>query len=1034
MDVHLWPTWEKEVHDIMHSLFKELQSIFLAYTRSISEDSAEDAMEMSMDEFHDFVIDVGLETKKYKFDVMCNQFIKANATNTAQVRAQRQEEKRDAQSRGNDVPDWKKKPVAKVAGTSDGKEAKKDAELVLYEFLNMLVRIAFWRANPTFGNWVDKDKDGKKDKEDFVPVAYALSNMLNEVILPRAKRENSAAFRSKEMQDPKVTACLDGYKPKLKEWYDKKVADDSDNKGMTGISDKLGFDEWLRVIDRQDIVGEWEVEQMSEITGDESTKGVVKCRLSIPTCKAAFMDSQNAEQLGVGQADANSEQALLDFDEWLECLARIGVAKYSAVKQLDAAGKIKAFLQNFFGEKSEEDCLREATYIRAIRYDLGDSVPLKDESPEEHAAFLAEFKQLDLMGLYGFPLWEAEVHDLLHANFRELASIFRGYCKSLGEGSSDDSAKTMDLEEFHDFVIDVGLETDNGQPYTFEQMKEQFTKADKSGKGMAGPAANSELVLYEFLNVITRVSFHRLNPEFGELTMEHQDSLLPVPQCLEQTLREAILPKAHRDDAAEFRAKAMQQPEVTQALAEPRARLQAWYSTIPLDDNQKVGVTQWINALQGLNVIGTFTCTQGSDIVGDDRVGTEFKCRLSVPQAKAAFANAQKETGGALEDVSLDFDELLECIARCGVDKYRAVEQITTGGKVAAMVANILGDLNEEQVITKATYIHAERFKPSGSDAEWMTLWTKLNLSTLPGFPLWEKAVHDLLQDKREALGSIFRAYSASSLVGSATDMDMDEFHDFVIEAQLVTDAYGFDTMSGQFTKANAGSNDSVLELHEFLTMLVRISFFRANPQYGMRKGQDQKNAEKFEEVPLPGCLASLLSDQVLPNARDETYHTRFTEKTLPLPEVQEVLSSQKDAIKELYEMVSAGRDFLDIEQWISMLEGKLLFSDLNIDGHVVRLTEPQAKAAFYASAATPTSGLTPEELPGCLARVGHDKYRKVAPMGSGAKVQAFIDNLLGEGDEEDVVSACTGGKPAEAPPPPPPADEPEPEEEEEEE
>ena len=37
---------------------------------------------------------------------MSNQFIKANATNTAQVRAQRQEEKRDAQSRGNDKPDW----------------------------------------------------------------------------------------------------------------------------------------------------------------------------------------------------------------------------------------------------------------------------------------------------------------------------------------------------------------------------------------------------------------------------------------------------------------------------------------------------------------------------------------------------------------------------------------------------------------------------------------------------------------------------------------------------------------------------------------------------------------------------------------------------------------------------------------------------------------------------------------------------------------------------------------------------------------
>merc|ERR1719326_1996858 len=116
MDVHLWPLWEKEVHDIMHPLFKELQLIFLAYTRSISEDSAEDAMEMSMDEFHDFVVDVGLETKQYKFDVMCNQFIKANATNVAQKREQ---------------------AAGKVKGTSDGREAKKDAELVLYEFLNM---------------------------------------------------------------------------------------------------------------------------------------------------------------------------------------------------------------------------------------------------------------------------------------------------------------------------------------------------------------------------------------------------------------------------------------------------------------------------------------------------------------------------------------------------------------------------------------------------------------------------------------------------------------------------------------------------------------------------------------------------------------------------------------------------------------------------------------------------------------------------------------------------------------------------------
>ena len=37
MDMYMYPLWEKEVHDILQPLYKELTSIFLAYTRSISE-------------------------------------------------------------------------------------------------------------------------------------------------------------------------------------------------------------------------------------------------------------------------------------------------------------------------------------------------------------------------------------------------------------------------------------------------------------------------------------------------------------------------------------------------------------------------------------------------------------------------------------------------------------------------------------------------------------------------------------------------------------------------------------------------------------------------------------------------------------------------------------------------------------------------------------------------------------------------------------------------------------------------------------
>ena len=444
MDMHMYPVWEKEVHDILQPLFKELQLIFLAYTRSISEDSAEDAVEMSLDEFHDFVVDVGLETKNYRFDVMSIQFVKANATNTAAVRAQHQQSRRDTSARakgaqGSDVGDDEQAECGQGERQRQGRffeaKVKKDAELVLYEFLVVLIRIAFWRANPTFGNWVDKDGDGKMDKnEDFVPVPLALSQMLNDHVLPKAKRENSAAFREKEMKEASVKTALTTWRPKLKEWYTElqQGANSADN------DDKMSFDEWLKALRRPheanaershiEMCGEWEIEQCSEITADPSARGVhIKCRLSIATCKAAFMDSQRVEELGVGQAAVNSAQTVLAFDEFAKCVARCGTAKYFAVKQMDNGQKIAAFCRNLLGETSEENCMREATTVRAVRYDLSKSRPLPNESAEAHKAFLDVFTRMRLDGLYGFPLWEKEVHDLIHVSLKEISSIFTAY-------------------------------------------------------------------------------------------------------------------------------------------------------------------------------------------------------------------------------------------------------------------------------------------------------------------------------------------------------------------------------------------------------------------------------------------------------------------------------------------------------------------------------------------------------------------------------------------------------------------------------
>jgi len=194
---------------------------------------------------------------------------------------------------------------------------------VLYEFIAMLVRISFWRANPTFGNF--------GDKSEVVSVPGALSQVLNEIILPTAKRETSAQFRDTAMKDEGIIRALADGREKLLKWYKDTTGNDevalpltptptpnpnpnpnpnptptphpnpdpsphpklnptttpipnpdpNPSQDETVISDKLGFNEWVRVCDRQDLVGQWEVKQLSEITGDSSVSGTIQARARV---------------------------------------------------------------------------------------------------------------------------------------------------------------------------------------------------------------------------------------------------------------------------------------------------------------------------------------------------------------------------------------------------------------------------------------------------------------------------------------------------------------------------------------------------------------------------------------------------------------------------------------------------------------------------------------------------------------------------------------------------------------------------------
>ena len=61
---------------------------------------------------------------------------------------------------------------------------------------------------------------------------------------------------------------LEDLEPKIRKWFVDHTSDDTRSQLIT---DKLGYEEWQRLCDRYDLIGVWEVEQLSEITGDEST-------------------------------------------------------------------------------------------------------------------------------------------------------------------------------------------------------------------------------------------------------------------------------------------------------------------------------------------------------------------------------------------------------------------------------------------------------------------------------------------------------------------------------------------------------------------------------------------------------------------------------------------------------------------------------------------------------------------------------------------------------------------------------------------
>ena len=136
---------------------------------------------------------------------MQNMFKKANATNSNEAHFQRQASKGTAAADSADSGSTLKQMGAgkKTKSAASQKDTEMDMELVLYEFVEVIVRIAFWRANPYHGI--------HKLATQLIPLPDCLESMLKEVILPNAKRDDSALFKEKIATDKAIQSALESF-------------------------------------------------------------------------------------------------------------------------------------------------------------------------------------------------------------------------------------------------------------------------------------------------------------------------------------------------------------------------------------------------------------------------------------------------------------------------------------------------------------------------------------------------------------------------------------------------------------------------------------------------------------------------------------------------------------------------------------------------------------------------------------------------------------------------------------------------------
>jgi hypothetical protein len=288
-DPPLSQLWEEDVFSMMQPAFTDLLSIFTyyAYAGSASDGSATswstDTLQQT--ELVDLALDCGLATKQFSMAKVVALFEAENARNGAA-----------------------------------------DADLELFEFLQLVVVLAHKRANPT--------------GTEGVPLSEALWQMIAKHLSRSARLAELQPLVRSLKADVATSAVLRVHEAALKSFF---------SEAMPRVGAAMPEQVFLQQLNAAGLMRGAIVTLPAEALAElpAGTASEVRCDLLWLDVSAAY------------HACASSEAGLLVAD-YASCLALLGMIKYAHVEPMSIVQQVAGFLANLAGRMDEADVVKTA--------------------------------------------------------------------------------------------------------------------------------------------------------------------------------------------------------------------------------------------------------------------------------------------------------------------------------------------------------------------------------------------------------------------------------------------------------------------------------------------------------------------------------------------------------------------------------------------------------------------------------------------------------------------------------------------------